>query len=468
MLSVKLKSCFSLQTLLVVIFGIGTPHVGLAQNISEPANATAQVSELTDAEQRALVSLDGEYGSEVEKRWRAALDKAGLAEGDNDRDVFIASGIATVAIEKGARGWIEARRFAHDIAYERAKAQLVSAMGQIVQREGSTEIISKSSFGQGSIQAEEDRLGQIARIRGKLGDLAEAELDQALSEVDPDYNPEKYQGKGLPELEVALQNLFEQSSYRAAASVVAGATTFRVIEGPTDDGLNHEILVGLVWSPRLASLAGAIASGRLPAQVQGSGAKLEDILPKTVGSAITALGTRVFVTENGERAILSFAQVEPAAVGAADQSQARRAALSTAEDIAIGQIGAFVGERIAFESETNSRQVTEVYADLVQRGVEINTEQLQTIRTATGRLEISGANTVWREVVQHPETEQDIAIAAVLWSPAGQQAASRIRTRMHNSETEMVSDTESGEEAATKTPEPGLTFESEGISSDAY
>lgn len=432
----------------------------------ETESAAAEV-ELTEAEERALVPLDGEYGSEVEKRWRAILGEEGLSEGANDRDVYIVSGVATVAMEKGARGWIESRRIAHDIAYERAKAELVSALGQVVQREGSTEFLSRSSFGQGSLEREADRLDQVARIRGKLADLAEAEIDQALEEIDPGYRPETYDRMDMPELDVALETLFEQSSYRAAASVVAGATTFRVIEGPSADARNHEVLVGLVWSPRLASLAATVVDGTSSVRTEKTGVDPQTLVPELVGDAVTAMGTRVFIDDKGDRALISFAQVEPAAVSAADRSQAQRMALSTAEDLAIGQIAAFAGERIAFESETRAQQLTQVYADLVQRGVEIDTEQLQTIRTATGRVEISGAETLWQQVVQHPETQQDIAVVAVLWSPSNQAMAGAMRTRMQNPQVEAAADPAADRDDAPEA-EPGMTFESDGVSSDAY
>lgn len=421
---------------------------------------------LDEVEQRALQPLDGEYGSEVEQRWRAVLADSGLREGENPRNVFIASGLATVAIEKGAPGWIESRRVAHDVAFARAKAALVAAMGQRVRQTGNARFVSNASFGQGHVQRIEE-VEQAARILGKAADLTERTLDAALSDLDPDYEAQRYEQMPMPERQVALENLFEQETYRIASRVIAGATTFRVIEGPSADGSNHEILVGLVWSPRLSALAAAIGEGRTSLPVEGARTSLEEMMPATVGDAVTAMGTRVFIDENGDRAIVSYAQAEPAQVNPNDRDMARRAALSTAEDLALGQLAAFVGENVTLESEVASTQLTQVYADLVQRGVEIETEQVQTIRSASGRVQVTGAQPVWRQVVQHPETEQDVAIIAVVWSPSSQAMGERMGAAIDSARSR---GSDAGRDAPDHIDAPvrGRTFESKAVDPDAF
>jgi len=453
-----------------IAFAVGS-HSGVA--VSQEQADFADESEVSDdqtaldeAELRALQPLDGEYGSEVERRWRALLAEAGLVQGANARDVFIASGFATVAMEKGAPGWIESRRVAHDVAFARAKADLVAAMGQTIQQTGNARFVSNASFGQGHVQRIEE-VEQTARILSKAADLTERMLDAALRELDPDYNAQRYEQMSMPQRQVALENLFEQATYRVASRVIAGATTFRVLEGPSADGTNHEILVGMVWSPRLSALAAAISEGRTSMPVEGARTSPQGMIPSTVGEAVTAMGTRVFVDNNGDRAIISFAQAEPARVNPNERDLARRAALSTAEDLALGQIATFVGENVTLESEVTSTQLTQVYADFVQRGVEIGTEQVQTIRTASGRVPITGAQPIWRQVVQHPETEQDVAIVAVAWSPSSQAMGERMGATVDEARS-------MGTEAGRKAPEAhdeggtGMTFESKALDSNAF
>lgn len=456
----------------------GQPGLLYAQDQSDATNtaetpleeaagtAVSEEDALDEVEQRALQPLDGEYGSEVEQRWRGVLDDAGLREGENPRNVFIASGLATVAIEKGAPGWIESRRVAHDVAFARAKADLVAAMGQRVQQTRNARFVSNASFGQGQVQRVEE-VEQTARILDKASELTERTLDEALRDIDPEYDAQRYEQMSMPERQVALENLFEQATYRIASRVIAGATTFRVIEGPSADGANHQIIVGMVWSPRLSALAAAIAEGRTSMPVEGARTSPEEMTPATVGDAVTAMGTRVFIDENGDRAIISYAQAEPAQVNPNDLDMARRAALSAAEDLALGQIAAFVGENVTLESETASTQLTQVYAELVQRGVEIETEQVQTIRSASGRVQITGAQPIWRQVVQHPETEQDVAIVAVAWSPSSQAMGERMGGAIDSARS---MGSEAGQSATDPDDEDvtGRTFESEAVDPDAY
>ena len=455
---------------IAMIFSVGG-HSGVAIGQEQPDVADqSEVSDdqnaMNEAELRALQPLDGEYGSEVEKRWRALLAEAGLVQGANARDVFIASGFATVAMEKGSPGWIESRRVAHDIAFARAKADLVAAMGQKIQQTGNARFVSNASFGQGHVQRIEE-VEQTARILSKAADLTERMLDAALRELDPDYDARRYEAMSMPQRQVALENFFEQATYRIASRVIAGATTFRVIEGPSADGTNHEILVGMVWSPRLSALAAAIGEGRTSMPVEGARTSPQGMIPATVGEAITAMGTRVFIDDNGDRAIISFAQAEPARVNPNERDLARRAALSTAEDLALGQIATFVGENVTLESEVASAQLTQVYADFVQRGVEIETEHVQTIRSASGRVPITGAQPIWRQVVQHPETEQDVAIVAVAWSPSSQAMGERMGAAVDAARS-------MGSEAGQSTPEmrdegiTGKTFESKALDPNAF
>ena len=460
----------SLTLTLAMVFAAGG-HAGLAvaedqlEFVDENEIADEQTA-LDEVEQRALQPLDGEYGSEVEQRWRAVLAEAGLREGENPRSVFIASGLATVAMEKGAPGWIESRRVAHDVAFARAKADLVAAMGQRVQQTGNARFASNASFGQGHVQMIEE-VEQTSRILEKAADLTERTLDAALRQIDPDYDTRGYEQMAMPERQVALENLFEQATYRVASRVIAGATTFRVIEGPSADGSNHEILVGMVWSPRLSALASAIGQSGTSMPVEGARRSPQDLMPRTVGDAVAAMGTRVFIDENGDRSIISFAQVEPAQVNPNDLDMARRAALSTAEDLALGQIATFVGENVTLESETDSTQLTQVYADLVQRGVEIQTEQVQTIRSASGRVEITGAQPIWRQVVQHPETEQDVAIVAVAWSPSSQAMGERMGATMDAARS-TGGEIGQGEPDLDSDGITGRTFESEAVDPDAF
>lgn len=446
------------------------PMAGMAIAQDDPETeeiAATEENSLTEAEERALVSLGADYGSEVERRWTSVLDERGWREGRNPQNRFLASGVAAVGMQKGNPGWIESRRIAFEIAHMRAKAALVAMMGEEIRNSGSASFTSNARFGQSQVQ-EHAAIDQGARILARTVDLTEAAIEAAIRALDPDLDPGRYQGRPVQELTVVLEEVYAQTAYRAAARALAGGVTFRVIEGPSEDGENHEILVGLIWSPPLANLAAAIGDGRTSVPVDGVRSPVERFLPGTVGEAVAAMGTRVFIDENGDHALISFAQAEPAQVNPTDMSSARRAAISVAEDLARAQIANFVGEMVSLESEVDSTQVTQVFADFVQRGVEIETEQVQTIRAATGQVSVAGISTVWRQVFEHPETEQEIAAVAVLWSPSGQEMGMQMRDTIDAVREGGVAAVRDDPEQDDPEVAPGLVFESEEIPEDAY
>ena len=165
--------------------GQATPAVGPDAGQNEtPGQSGATPAEL------AAMPLTGDYGSKVDQRWREFLDAKGLHEGVNPGDVFLASGISIVNFDKGTPGWIEARRIAFELAQVKAKAAMVRYLGQKIERDVQVSLTEHSNFEQGYIDKLE-HLSQTYRVLHKLGDFTEATLDKALSQLDPEYDPEK-------------------------------------------------------------------------------------------------------------------------------------------------------------------------------------------------------------------------------------------------------------------------------------
>jgi hypothetical protein len=395
--------------------------------------ADITIEQDTLASDLALAPLTtGSYGSAVDQRWWATLDEEGLREGRNEGDIFISSGVAIVAMSKGVPGWIESRRMAFEIAFARAKAEMVRNIAQAVEETGDMRFIENVSFGQGYME-EVEKLGQAARIARKVGDFTEATLNMAISQLDPDYNVGRYSGDGVGAREIVLQDLYRQATVRHASRMIGGANTYQVFEGPTLDGHNHEILVGLLWTPNFARLAATIDDGRTAMSTGLPGQPVSAFLPQTVGEAAASFGTKVFIDENGDRAIIAFGQAEPANVDALDRDLARRAAITRAETSAASQIASFVRTNIALRDSVDSESISRAYADPIERGVSIDIEQVQSIQSATGTVALRGVETVWRQIVQHPETGQDIAVVAALWSPSGQAGATAMQRAIDTS-----------------------------------
>ena len=242
--------------------------------------------------------------------------------------------------------------------------------------------------------------------------------------------PEKYGGKDLQEKEAALEQLYQERVSATAAQLLVGALTFDVIEGPSESG-NDEILAGVIWTPNLARLASAIDDRQYAMPLQEAGDQVRDQLPRTMGEAVASFGTRVFMNEKGERALLGYGQAEPAnVVGPLQRDTALEFAQTRAERNAAAAITAFVGEKVTLRDMVSSQALTRVYTGLGQQGSTIDTNSVQEITAATRPVELNGIETVWRQIVKHPETGQEVAVAAVVWSPEGLATAKSMAEKM--------------------------------------
>jgi hypothetical protein len=444
--SVVACAVLSLTILTVPAIGIGQVANQAAPTV-KPETSTGQEHDQagpTPAE-RAAIPITGDYGSKVDQRWRKFLDAKGFHEGVNPGDVFLAYGKQTVDFDKGTPGWVEARPIAFELAQLKAKVAMVRYLGQKVERDVQVSLTEHPHFEQGYIDKLE-HLGQPYRVLHKLDDLTEATLDKALSQLDTNYNPEKYGGKALHEKEAAVEQLYQEHVSATASQLLVGALTFDVIEGPSESG-NDEILVGVIWTPNLARLASAIDDREYAMPPAEAGDQIRDQLPRTVGDAVASFGSRVIINEKGERALLGYGQAEPAnVVGPRQRDTALEFAMTRAEQNAAAAITAFVGEKVTLRDAVNSEALTRDYTGLAQQGSMIDINSVRKLTAATRPVELNGIETVWRQIVKHPETGQDVAVAAVVWSPEGLATAKSMGATM--------SKQPGGQPASAASPQP--------------
>ena len=415
--SVVACAVLSLTILTVPAIGIGQVANQAAPTV-KPETSTGQEHDQagpTPAELAAM-PITGDYGSKVDQRWRKFLDAKGFHEGVNPGDVFLAYGKQTVDFDKGTPGWVEARPIAFELAQLKAKVAMVRYLGQKVERDVQVSLTEHPHFEQGYI----DKLEQL----------------------DSNYNPEKYGGKDLHEKEAAVEQLYQEHVSATASQLLVGALTFDVIEGPSESG-NDEILVGVIWTPNLARLASAIDDREYAMPPAEAGDQIRDQLPRTVGDAVASFGTRVFI----KRALLGYGQAEPAnVVGPRQRDTALEFAMTRAEQNAAAAITAFVGEKVTLRDAVNSEALTRDYTGLAQQGSMIDINSVRKLTAATRPVELNGIETVWRQIVKHPETGQDVAVAAVVWSPEGLATAKSMGATM--------SKQPGGQPASAASPQP--------------
>ena len=130
---------------------------------------------------------------------------------------------------------------------------------------------------------------------------------------------------------------------------MSGALPLEVLEGPVEDGNSYEILVGLVWSPRLELAARAVAGGYAPTRADEAGRRIADWLPREEDSLSASWGVHKMIDENGDQVFVGFGQAAPRKTSASRRGRAEEAALRRAELRARGAIRGFLGEVVRSE-----------------------------------------------------------------------------------------------------------------------
>ncbi len=429
----------------------------LMVNPTVATEADSPAAEATVAEE-AIEGLSDDLGSQyvgmyspgLIADWEKGLREKGLKEGANERDIYIASGRRTVNFPIDHPGFHEARSIAYDVAYLRAKAQMVRFLGLEIEKNSSFEALENARWSDGQGEAIE-RLDQNDRIMKKMQDLGEAQLDQELAKLDPTYDPDKYGSR--EQKEEAARDVFRRQIATVVSSFVSGALPIEVLEGPTQSGKSYEILVGLVWSPRLELAARAIAGGYAPASTRKAGVSVSEWLPKRKDSISASWGVHKLIDENGDQVFVGFGQAAPRRASPSRRARAEDMAVSRAELRAVGAIRGFVGETVRSARADEGEETAIEYADAAFSG-EIRNDFTEKLKSNADAIELTGLTVVGRWVVPHPANGQKVAVVAVSWSPTGLATAKQVREVMSNP-NRASSRKDASEEEATE-PAPRL------------
>lgn len=396
-----------------------------AQDAAPADSGDAEAFEPDQAVETLAATKVSRYTRRLYGEWRAFLEDVGLQVGANDGDLFVASGNATVPFPVEHAGFIEGRGIAYEIAYMRAKAEMIRFLGTTGTREQVVELLETAAWERGQPIDDAHPLRQRARIARKLADLTEKKLDEELEKLDPEYDPRSYENR--EEKEEAFRLSFQQTILTTAAAFVAGATPLKVYEGFSASGDSYQVLVGLIWSPKLSRLAGAVGDNARPMRAAEAGPRIEEWLPATLQDLIPSWGVHKLVNERGDQVLVAFGQAAPRATAPDRRDRANESALEVAALRAEGSIRAFVGETLETRRTGDTNMVLVEYASAAE-GAEIDRSFYERIRAATGEVRLKGLTTVGEWVVEHPQNGHGVAIAAVSWSPGAVDLADRIRS----------------------------------------
>ena len=350
--------------------------------------------------------------SSVEVCWSNWKASEQLKEGKNDRDghmILLSHKQRAVNVDDpGARNWLSARDNAFQQAALTARAALADTMR--------IEISSSRSSAQRLLGGDQappslEPIVNNLSIADKANVLVDKALDNEISKYDPKWN--RNASPDQKRQAIAIGQARYQSNVAAHSELfAAGAFTVVQCEGPsTQDEGKYSVLVGLIWSPKLATIAESLwnTNLRLPPEPAGKPleAQFDDLSKGNPNWLAYTMGARVFTDEHGERVVVGFGAVPQTAFMDADQSRASLEALTAIQQ--------FFGEKIEADREQSK--------SYEQRELDSGENQFfdtgafdAAVKARSKRMKLPGAAEIvsWRG--RHPWANAKMQVVAMAWS----------------------------------------------------
>ncbi len=362
----------------------------------------------------------------VEQCWQDWLEREGLQEGENvlpDGRVMIAIA-ATDTIPAEARGaaWVVARNAVAGQLRLDALGRIAEAIRQKVETEASAEWLHRGVTPPEPIAraARAVSLAERARI------LAGHKLDDEIRKYDPQWNGEGRSDEERRRHAAVISTRYRERLSREARLLAAGATVVVQCEGTaaedgTDAAGRDQLLLGFLWSPRLAYIAQNLARGVRPVDPGEDRRSLQErfaaLSAQNPDWMATTLGVRVWTDENGEPVVVGF--------GAAPASRIRTLDDEVAHSAAIAAIARFAGEAIVASTGTGKGFEQKVFEDGSGRISDDGSFERR-VESVSRRIELRGAHVVHRWRGRHPRSDAPMQVVAVAWKPSWSRSAEGI------------------------------------------
>ena len=374
----------------------------------------------------------------LEQRWQAFLDAKDWGEGVHEggiitfpnRDLLVSSASEFTKVSIGQPGWIESRIVAFERAELEAKTKIIRFLAETTETERSIKLLENAGWSDGSIE-EAKQLGQVEKTLSRLAKksvaLSEALLDSELKKLDPDYDPEKYKNKTPEELRTIVEDQFKRRVKIMALKTLIGATTFYSTEGKA--GGEYQVLVGVIWSPKLNRLALSLMNDEYNIPPVKPGKKLEQQLPKENRMLLGTLGTRIVIDEKGHYTVLAYAQAQPRRSSPIRVQSALQTAKQVAANRARAMIVNYIKEGLTLRNEEKSQELSREFSDMTV-GTETLRKYKHSIVSRKVKVQLRGLRILQEWSMPHPETGQTVAGAVVAWSPSSATLSTKIDSVM--------------------------------------
>ena len=387
--------------------------------------------------------------------WQQGLNKDNRPGGLGER--YIAIGIAGVGIPPTDERYSTMRRNAFNQAMLDAKAKMAAFIATDISSD-----ITDQYGGDPENKAKRDALAAAASSKDagfldKIKMRATEELDKALQQENiAPSSPAAVERAG----KLIHSNYFTNSIKRRAQELVTGLIVNQIFEE------NGKIAVVALYSDSSIKLAAFLAgkSSIMPTGRPFTGGTLAAwINSLTTNDLYSSFGVQPKADEHGNIVLLAYAQ-SPAD---SDSPLSYRAAKTTAEAIADGDIRQFIGANVVYDDNVDLFAAQHEMDNGVH-DVAIDDYQSSKIRSYADALKISGIYTAKTWTTKDKRSGKYICGVIRAWSLDSQQAAQNVKRAMNSPATGAAKPAPAPAQAPAPETNTSGKYRSEGIRGDDF
>ncbi len=396
----------------------------------DPGDVLHRAADLQRSSEIAQVSLHD--------RWAVYRERIGWGDGAleggvayfPDRQLIVSSAEEATWVPMGQPGWVEARVVAFERAELQAKAKIIQFLSNTIDQRRAIDLLQQSEWSHGTmveVRNAADVASTLERIGKKTLVATEALVTSLIKKLDPDYDLAAFDDHSLEGLRLTLENQFKRKVNSLVLQTLGGVTPVYTTEGEIDG--EYRVLVSVVWSPKLNTVAMSLANDVDPARPVSPGEKLEDGVPSDPDVLLGTWGTRVVIDEHGQFAVVAYAQAQPRRAPPGREGSATHDAKKVAATRARAQIVNFIKESLSMRSGEQASQVLREYSDLTFATKTVR-EYRERITGAKVSVTFRGIRTLKEWSYPHPVTGQPVAGVVAAWSPSSSNMAAQMKDAM--------------------------------------
>ena len=404
-------------------------YPSLIQDLIRAVLVTAFLAIAPGAWAQTEVSAD----TSIEDQMQAFIDDGGFSARQQNGEIAVLTGVATVQALDNQPQWVAQRSLAYEQALLNAQSDYVVKQSVQITADTVSDLFKAAGREPPEFKPTDSDPSRLAEVVRKLIAVGTGHLDAALTDLKID--PAAYERASPPQRYLQMRTALTVKNTTRAFGELVGLVPVQTFEKAIGGGA-YRIGVVAVVSPRMKDFAKRVLTdhGEFPPEMKSAGdvSALWADKPKLVRD----FGVRWVYDRAGLPVIVSFAQWGSGYAGQ-DPITAQRyrdVAVKQAEAVADAQIANFLKGSINVASTTEIGQKITEAADRMPDGYvaqqaeirELMDSRQDTIRRQA-QIALTGLTTAARWSEKHPDNGQPIVGVVRIWSAAGEQATRRLR-----------------------------------------